>query len=194
MTDSLTAMLERAAGPVPPAPKIATLVEEGGRRRRRKTAAATTAAAAAIAIAGVGVATVWSSVPPVEPAAILDQPEVAYEPWEGQSIDITLFFCDGARCPEMSSGQQADLYQQLVAHSMVDTVYFESKQDGYERFAEQLADQPELVESVDPDLLPAAFRVSLTDGGDAAALVEHFRGAPGVEEVLERQDTSNPPG
>lgn len=193
MTDSLTAVLERAAGPVPPAPQIATLVEEGGRRRRRKMGATMTVAAAALAVAGVGVSTVWSSGPPVEPAPILDRPGVAYEPYEGQSIDVTLFFCVDDRCPAMSGEQQADLYERLVADPMVDTVYFESKQDAYERFAEQFADQPELVESVDPDVLPASFRVRLTDAGDAAAIVERFRGAPGVEEVVEWQDTLNPP-
>lgn len=193
MTDSLTTVLERAAGPVPPAPRIATLVEEGGRRRRRKMGVTVTAAAAVLAVAGVGVSTVWSPGQPVEPAPILDQPGVAYEPFEGQSIDVTLFFCVDVRCPEMTAEQQADLYVRLVADPMVDTVYFESEQGAYERFAEQFADQPELVESVDPDLLPASFRVKLTDAGDAAAIVERFRGVPGVEEVVERQDTSNPP-
>lgn len=186
MKDSLTQVLERSAGSVPPAPDVSQLVEAGKRRRRRSTAAVLAATAAGLAVVVGGITAVWPFLPPAQDAVILDQPTVPYEPWRGQEVDVDIFLCDDPRCPSITTEQQADLRAQLVAEPVVEAVYFESKEDAYERFAEQFAEQPELVESMDPGILPASFRVKLTDPGHFAVIEERFSTFPGVEEIIDR--------
>jgi cell division transport system permease protein len=66
-------------------------------------------------------------------------------------------------------------------------VFYESKEDAYERFTELFRDQPNLVESVDPDVLPASFRVKLQDPELFRVISQEFVAFPGVEEIVDQR-------
>jgi len=107
--------------------------------------------------------------------------------WQGR-IEVSIFLCDDARCPAITPEQQADLRAQLEAEPVVDTVFFESKQDAYDRFVEQFADQPALVETISADTLPSSFRVRLTDPERFAVIADRFDAYPGVEEIVDQRE------
>jgi cell division transport system permease protein len=71
----------------------------------------------------------------------------------------------------------------------VDTVFYESKEEAYDRFREQFADTPELVDSVSPDILPAAFRVKLKDPELYTVVRDRFEARVGVEEIVDQRET-----
>jgi cell division protein FtsX len=52
----------------------------------------------------------------------------------------------------------------------VDQVFYESSQEAYARFRAQFRQQPELLDGVDPAILPESFRVRLDDPGHFATL------------------------
>ena len=107
--------------------------------------------------------------------------------WQGR-IEVSIFLCDDARCPAITPEQQQQLRQELEAEPVVDEVFFESKQEAYDRFVEQFEDQPALVETISPDTLPASFRVKLTDPERFAVISDRFSAAPGVEEIVDQRE------
>lgn len=118
---------------------------------------------------------------------ISDQVELATDHWYGE-VEVSIFLCDGRTCPEITSEQEDDLRDDLQAHTAVDRVFYESKEDAYERFVELFSDQPNLVESVDIDVLPASFRVRLVDPELVAVVADEFAAYPGVEEIVDQRD------
>ncbi len=77
---------------------------------------------------------------------------------------------------------------ELDSAPTVESYRFISKDDAYELFQDIFADQPELVESVEPETLPASFRVVPTDPELTSTLAAQFQGRPGVDEVLTAQE------
>lgn len=69
MTDDLTDVLERAAGPVPPAPALAVLLRAGRRRRRGRRAAAGATVVAGLAVAVALAGSLPSAQPRIAPLA-----------------------------------------------------------------------------------------------------------------------------
>lgn len=108
--------------------------------------------------------------------------------WQGR-IEVSIFLCDGARCPAISDVQQEDLREQLEGEPVVAEVLFESKQDAYRRFTEQFEDQPDFVDTVSPEALPASFRVRLADPDRFEVIADRFSGFPGVEQVVDQRET-----
>jgi len=115
-----------------------------------------------------------------------EQVDLATDDWVGQ-VEVSIFLCDGRTCPEITPQQQDQLREDLEAQPVVQEVFFESKQDAYERFTELFRDQPNLVESVDPDVLPASFRVKLHDPQLFRVIDEQFGAYPGVEEIVDQR-------
>jgi len=107
--------------------------------------------------------------------------------WQDR-IEVSIFLCDGARCPAITDVQQQDLRDQLDAEPVVAEVFFESKQDAYRRFVEQFEDQPNIVETVSPDALPPSFRVRLADPEQFAVVADRFDAFPGVEQVVDQRE------
>jgi cell division transport system permease protein len=108
--------------------------------------------------------------------------------WQGR-IEVSIFLCDDARCPAITDVQQDDLRNQLGAEPVVAEVFFESKQEAYRRFVEQFADQPDLVDTVSPEALPASFRVKLADPEQFDVIADRFDAFPGVEQVVDQRET-----
>jgi cell division transport system permease protein len=115
-----------------------------------------------------------------------EQVELATDDWVGK-VEVSIFLCDGRTCPAITPEQQETLRTELEDHSVVQEVFFESKGDAYERFTELFRDQPNLVESVDPDVLPASFRVKLQDPELFRVISQEFVAYPGVEEIVDQR-------
>jgi len=75
------------------------------------------------------------------------------------------------------------LRQSLETTSGVDTVVYENRDKGFERFKRIFEAQPELVKLARPEAIPATFRVKLTDPERADVLVKEFTGKAGVKSV-----------
>jgi cell division transport system permease protein len=65
---------------------------------------------------------------------------------------------------------------------------YESKEKALERFQETFEDSPDLVKSVDADVLPSAFRVKMKDIADAPELIKQFEERPGVYQVTNQRE------
>ncbi|MDX1621474.1 MAG: permease-like cell division protein FtsX [Nitriliruptorales bacterium] len=118
---------------------------------------------------------------------LMDQVRLVTGEWTGK-IEVSIFLCDGGTCPAISPEQQEELRQALEDEPIVKEVFYESKQQAYENFREQFADQPDLVESVTPDALPASFRVKLQDPERVDVIQSRFEAWPGVEEIVDQRE------
>ncbi len=122
-------------------------------------------------------------------AALLVRAQVdrATDNWFGK-IEVSIFLCDGRNCDAITSEQQDQLRQELEGDPLVEDVFYESKQDAYGRFRDMFRDQPDFVESVSPDALPASFRVKLEDPKQFTAIYDKYAARPGIEEVVDQRD------
>jgi cell division transport system permease protein len=123
-------------------------------------------------------------------AALLlsSQVDLAAGFWTGK-IEVSIFLCDGRQCPEITPEQRDSLETSLREEPVVEEVFYESKADAYERFKEQFKNQPDLVETVTPDALPASFRVKLADPeNDFQVIKDRFEAVPGVEDIIDQRD------
>jgi hypothetical protein len=94
-------------------------------------------------------------------------------------VSASVFLRDDATDLQISA-----IEQELAAVPGSGSVSFESKEQAYEEFKEIFKDQPELVEGVAPDALPASFRVALEHPAAYSAVQEAMAGLPGIEEVV----------
>jgi len=116
-----------------------------------------------------------------------DQIDLATDDWVDQ-VEVSIFLCDGETCPAITPEQEDQLREDLESQPIVDEVLYESKQDAYERFTELFRDQPNLVEAVEPDILPASFRVSLVNPDEFAIIAQQFEAYPGVEDIIDQRE------
>jgi cell division transport system permease protein len=120
-----------------------------------------------------------------------EQVDLATDDWTGK-VEVSIFLCDDTTaCPPITDAQRDQLRRDLEEQPVVAEVFFESKQDAYERFQELFKDQPTLVESVDPDTLPASFRVRLENPALFGVIAEQFEAYPGVEEIVDQREVLN---
>jgi cell division transport system permease protein len=100
--------------------------------------------------------------------------------------------------PKISPEQRESIGQQLRGQPVVERVFYESKQQAYERFKEQFKDSPDMVRNVSPDVLPESYRVKLRDPTQFAQVHDLFcsgrfndRGReicnPGIESVIDQK-------
>ncbi|HIW60948.1 MAG TPA: permease-like cell division protein FtsX [Candidatus Stackebrandtia excrementipullorum] len=86
---------------------------------------------------------------------------------------------------------KVQLEQELQSDPMVQTVEFKTKDEAWIHFQELFRDTPDLVESVDPERLPASFEVSLHDmENDADAFIAKYQdfGDEVVERIMNQRD------
>lgn len=77
---------------------------------------------------------------------------------------------------------------ELKESPYVETVKYESKEQAYERFKETFKDTPDLVKSVDAEVLPSAFRIKMVDIADAPKLQAQFEEREGVYQVTNQRE------
>ncbi len=175
--------LRQAATTIPTGDTPFEQLVRRGRRRRNRNRGTVVAAVAALAVA-VGLSGSALDLPGSTPFATQRPAEHA---------DVAIFLCSdtpidaGAaqRCESPATEEQIrQLRSALVLDEAVAEVRFETQQQAYERFSELFADQPELVEAVTPDTLPASLRITLVDGTPIDEIVNHYSNFGGVEEVV----------
>ncbi|GGP45276.1 permease-like cell division protein FtsX [Saccharothrix coeruleofusca] len=77
----------------------------------------------------------------------------------------------------------AGLRSALETTSGVESVVYENREKGYERFKKIFEAQPELVKLARPEAIPSTFRVKLEDPERADVIVQAFTGKAGVKSV-----------
>ncbi len=116
-----------------------------------------------------------------------DQIDLATDDWVEQ-VEVSIFLCDGTTCPPITDEQQETLRRDLEDQPVVEEVIYESKEEAYERFSELFKDQPNMLEIVEPDILPASFRVSLVDPDEFLIIRDQFEAYPGVEDIVDQRE------
>jgi cell division transport system permease protein len=115
------------------------------------------------------------------------QVDLAAGDW-ADKIEVSIFLCDGRSCADITQEQRDELEASLAREPVVEEVFYESKQDAYERFREQFKDEPELVETVTPDALPASFRVKLEQPEQFGVIRDKYQAWPGVEDIIDQRE------
>src|SRR4051812_28699459 len=82
-----------------------------------------------------------------------------------------------------TDGQVETLNRALKNDHDVRSFKFLTKQDAYEEFKRLFRDQPDLVQTTDPEALPTSFRVAPTKAELTKTVAERYETQPGVDEV-----------
>ena len=102
-------------------------------------------------------------------------------------VEVSIFLND-----DISAEQTQSIERDLRANPLVEAVIFESKQQAYQNAQKIFASDPELLQAVRPDTLPASFRVKLLDPEQFEAVASQFEGYPGIDEVVDQRDILKP--
>ena len=102
----------------------------------------------------------------------------------GGRVEISIFLTD-----DISAAQQANLDTLLNEMPEVAEVRYESKQDAFERAQLLFKDNPDILENLTPDALPASFRVKLVDPEtDFQVISAQLEGQPGIEKIDDQRE------
>ena len=115
-------------------------------------------------------------------------------------VQVSIFMCgEDSEEPSCAGGEVtqaqkdqvlADLESPQLA-SYVDRVYYESKQEAYQRFMEQFRDSV-LSENVTVDQMPESYRVRLKNPEQYQVVSQVFDGRSGVESVQDQNEVLDP--
>lgn len=97
--------------------------------------------------------------------------------WEGK-VELNVFLRDEAT-PE----QIEELGAVISGMPEVQERFFESKEQAFEEYRRMFQDSPAITENVDPNALPASYRIKLKDPNQAEPVASRLQGRPGVDEV-----------
>ena len=108
-------------------------------------------------------------------------------------VEVSIFLCgENSDVPSCAGGavtraQRDQIESDLESlRPLVEEIYYESKEDAFERFKEQFANSP-IVENVSADALPESFRVKLSEPEKYDVVASAFAGRPGVEQVNDQR-------
>jgi cell division transport system permease protein len=109
----------------------------------------------------------------------------ATQRWQG-GIEFIVFVN-----PTATQDQIAAVDKALKGSPEIESVTFVDQQAAFEEFKTLFANQPELVDTVTPDILPPSYRViPKNKSADAVqALSEQYKGKPGVRDVVSATET-----
>lgn len=102
--------------------------------------------------------------------------------WYGK-VEVSIFLKD-----DVTKAQIDQLQSELESMPDVDRVYFETKDQAYQRFKEQFKDTPDIVANTTPDVLPESFRVKLKDPKKFDVVSSAFADRPGVVNVFNQKE------
>lgn len=97
--------------------------------------------------------------------------------WEGK-VELNVFLRDEATPEEVKA-----LGTQIDGMPEVERKFFESKEQAFEEYKRMFKDSPAITENVDPNALPASYRIKLEDPNTAESVASRLQGQPGVDEV-----------
>ena len=107
-------------------------------------------------------------------------------------IEVSVFLCgnlsDSPSCAAgvVTADQRLSIQQDLQAMTVVDSVFYESQSQAFERFQERFKDSA-IAQNVTADQLPESFRVKLKDPTQFDVVVSAFSGRPGVDIVQDQR-------
>ena len=107
-------------------------------------------------------------------------------------IEVSVFLCGSlSESPSCSgavvtSGQRLAIQQDIQEMASVESVFYESQSQAFERFQERFKDSA-IAANVTADQLPESFRVKLKDPTQFAVIVSAFSGRPGVDVVQDQR-------
>jgi cell division transport system permease protein len=97
-------------------------------------------------------------------------------------VEVSVFLRDDA-----SPDQVTALNSKIAGLPEVQTHYFESKEQAYERFRRLFQDSPTLVNNVQPESMPQSFRIKLVDPEQFAVIRARLVGDPAIDEIKDEQ-------
>jgi cell division transport system permease protein len=100
-----------------------------------------------------------------------------------QEVEVSIFLLDS-----VTDEQRADFEQELANNPEVESVLYESKEEAYERAKQIFAGEEALLETLQPEDLPASFRVSLNNPENFDVVRSQYVEYPGVDSVLDQRD------
>ncbi|WP_439681057.1 permease-like cell division protein FtsX [Embleya sp. MST-111070] len=125
----------------------------------------------------------------------LPPPGVDY--WADKA-DLAVFLCQAA-VPKggcyggpVTSAQRQEIVDALKAMPQVERVYYESRQQAWELFRAQNANNPALVAAMTAEQLPESFRVKLRSPDGRFAVVAAMEGRPGVDSTMDHNRAAPP--
>ncbi len=99
-------------------------------------------------------------------------------------IEVSVFLTD-----DITDTQQQDVESTIEGIEVVKSVTYVSKDEAYKEFKELYRDQPALWENIDADVLPASFRVELSDPERVDVIRSKLDRNPAVEEIADQNET-----
>ena len=107
-------------------------------------------------------------------------------------IEVSVFLCGTlSESPSCASGpvsqeQRDQIKLDIEALPVVDTVYYESQAQAFERYQERFEGSA-IAQNVSQDQLPESYRVKLKDPTQFAVMQSAFAGRPGVDSVQDQR-------
>jgi cell division transport system permease protein len=107
-------------------------------------------------------------------------------------IEVSVFLCgnlsDSPSCAAgvVTAAQRLSIQQDLQEMSVIESVFYESQSQAYDRFQERFKDSA-IAQNVTADQLPESFRVKLKDPTQFSVIVSAFSGRPGVDVVQDQR-------
>lgn len=153
--------------------KVGYFVREAGtnlRRNKLMTMAAILTAAVSLLLLG-GVLTLRAFV-----GSITGQIE--------EQIEVSVYLTDN-----ITEAQQRDVQSTIEGLDVVKGVDYITKAEAFEEFKRLYQDQPALYENIDEDVLPASFRVELSDPERVDVISSALEKNPAVEQVVDQRET-----
>lgn len=89
--------------------------------------------------------------------------------------------------PDVTEEQRTTLQADLTKNAEVQTVFYESRDEAFERFKEDFKESPDLTRDVVAEDLPESFRVKLKDPTKFRELFSEFSGRPGIDEIRDQR-------
>lgn len=89
---------------------------------------------------------------------------------------------------EISQEQIDQIESDLKSNDLVAQVKFESQEEAWKRFQDTFEESPDLIASVDPSVLPPAFRVKMQNIDDADQLIAEYAEREGVSQATNQKE------
>jgi cell division transport system permease protein len=99
-----------------------------------------------------------------------------------QKVEVSVFLRE-----DVSEEERDALEQKIQDIPEVQTYYYETREEAYERFRVQFRDSPSLIENVDATAMPESFRIKLTDASKFPVIRARLAGDPAIDEVNDEQ-------
>lgn len=98
-------------------------------------------------------------------------------------VEITVYLKDTT-----TSSEVADLQNEVSSWSETKEVKYISKEEALEKLKNDLKDQPEMLDALSGNPLPASLEIKLNDPRMVSTVAKKIEGRPGVEEIKYGQD------